>query len=166
MKTLFLKTVLGIGFFLTACLAPGEELQESAWIARGRYVVKTTGCNDCHTPRYGELEGKVPENQWLMGVGIGYKGGWGTTYPANLRRLIATTSEARWVRYAKRMKAKPPMPWYNVNAMTENDLKAVYRFIRSLGDSRNRVPEELPPGVTPRTPYINFDVIVPHSHEY
>ena len=34
---------------------------------RGRYLVKITGCNDCHTPGYAETGGKIPEKDWLTG---------------------------------------------------------------------------------------------------
>lgn len=161
MKTIAIHILVAVGLFFITSYALAEKSGADEIITRGRYVVKTTGCNDCHTPKYGEMNGNVPENQWLIGVGIGYKGAWGTTYAANLRHLLSNKTETQWVTYAKRMRSKPPMPWYNVNAMSDDDLKAVYQFIRSLGDSDNVVPDELAPGVTPTTPYINFEVIVP-----
>jgi hypothetical protein len=39
----------------------------------------------------------------------------------------------------------PPMPWPNVGAMTDEDVKAVYAFLRSIPAVHNRVPEPLPP---------------------
>lgn len=54
-------------------------------VERGRYLAKVTGCNDCHTAGYARAGGKVPESQWLMGDSLGWRGPWGTTYPANLR---------------------------------------------------------------------------------
>jgi mono/diheme cytochrome c family protein len=148
-------------------LAKAQE-NETQLIQRGRYVAKIAGCNDCHTPRYGDRNSDVPENQWLTGVDLGYKGAWGTTYPANIRHIVARKSEAEWIQYAKSMKSKPPMPWYNVNAMTTVDLRAFYHFVRSLGDSSFAVPRELKPGVEPKTPYIDFEVVVPanSSSEY
>jgi mono/diheme cytochrome c family protein len=160
MKSLFNKS-LATGIFLLSCLAQAANPTEDEMITRGRYIVKVTGCNDCHTPNYGERNGQVPENEWLIGTPIGYKGPWGTTYAKNLRRLLANKTETEWVTYAKKMQAKPPMPWYNVNALSEEDLKAIYQFIHYLGDNPNKVPKELPPGETPKTPYINFEVILP-----
>lgn len=161
MKALIWKTLLTAAILFLTASAFAAEKTDDELIERGRYLVKVTGCNDCHTPRYGERSGNVPETDWLIGTSIGYKGGWGTTYAKNLRHMLADKSEAQWVTYAKRMRAKPPMPWFNVNAMTDDDLKAMYQFIRFLGDNQNQVPEELPPGVEPKTQYINFEVINP-----
>jgi mono/diheme cytochrome c family protein len=161
MKSLLSKSVLLAVILCSSSFATAANLSEDEMITRGRYVVKVTGCNDCHTPKYGDRSGDVPENEWLIGTNIGYKGPWGTTYAQNLRHMLANKTEAQWVTYAKRMHAKPPMPWYNVNAMDEEDLKAMYQFIHSLGDNNNEVPKELPPGQTPKTPYINFEVITP-----
>ncbi len=79
-------------------------------IQRGRYLVKITGCNDCHTPGYGLSGGKVPESLWLTGDKLGWRGPWGTTYAANLRLYMHGLSEAAWVKTAKNLKARPPMP--------------------------------------------------------
>ena len=39
----------------------------------------------------------------------------------------------------------PPMPWPNVGAMNDEDLTAVYAYLRSIQPIHNRVPEPLPP---------------------
>src|SRR3954466_12863196 len=62
-------------------------------IERGRYIAKVAGCNDCHTPGYAMTGGQVPEKDWLVGDHLGWKGPWGTTYPANLRMSLANISE-------------------------------------------------------------------------
>ena len=36
-------------------------------IERGRYLVKVSGCNDCHTSGYILNNGNIPEAQWLTG---------------------------------------------------------------------------------------------------
>lgn len=54
--------------FRTAALANGPapvRPPETDLAALGRYLVKTTGCNDCHTPGYAPSAGAVPEAQWL-----------------------------------------------------------------------------------------------------
>jgi len=48
------------------------------------------------------------------------------------------------------------MPWYTVNIMHEDDLRALYRFVVSLGDPGEPAPAFLPPGVEPTTPYALF----------
>ena len=39
----------------------------------------------------------------------------------------------------------PPMPWFNYREMTDEDLSAVFTYIRTLTPVRNEVPEPLPP---------------------
>ena len=58
---------------------------EAALIERGRYLVRISGCNDCHTPGYIAAAGKMDESRWLTGDQLGWQGSWGTTYAANLR---------------------------------------------------------------------------------
>lgn len=43
-------------------------------LARGRYLVKLGGCNDCHTPGYAQAGGKMPESDWLTGNPVGLRG--------------------------------------------------------------------------------------------
>ena len=64
-------------------------------IRHGRYLIQTTGCNDCHTPGYMQKDGQVPESEWLTGDAMGWQGPWGTTYPANLRLLAHSITEAQ-----------------------------------------------------------------------
>jgi mono/diheme cytochrome c family protein len=54
-------------------------------IDRGRYLVGFGSCNDCHTSGWRESDGSVPVSQWMVGTKIGYRGPWGTSYPANVR---------------------------------------------------------------------------------
>jgi mono/diheme cytochrome c family protein len=39
----------------------------------------------------------------------------------------------------------PPMPWFNYRQMTDDDLKAVFAYLRSIPPIHNRIPEPLPP---------------------
>lgn len=148
---------------IAGCLLIQNEVSASESkkkdLERGRYLVIQGGCNDCHTPGYGMQDGKVPEPDWLIGDSVGWRGPWGTTYPTNLRSRIASMSENDWVAFAKTLKTRPPMPWYTVNAMLDEDLRSMYRFVKSLGDHANQVPAALPPGAEPKTPY--FTVVMP-----
>jgi len=65
-------------------------------VERGRYLLRTSGCNDCHTPGYPATEGKTPEDLWLTGDTFGWRGPWGTTYGANLRLLAGQMTEEQW----------------------------------------------------------------------
>ncbi|WP_052472064.1 hypothetical protein [Marinobacter similis] len=76
--------LLAATLFLCATLptTPTTALADSASsdqaeIDRGRYLVKMSGCNDCHTAGYMPSEGTVPESQcsWAIpwaGKPLGY----------------------------------------------------------------------------------------------
>jgi len=141
--------------FLCASPALAQKAKPSGELERGRYLVKTSGCNDCHTPGYPEKAGAVPEAEWLVGVPVGFQGPWGTTYPANLRIAISAMSEAQWTANARKP-MKPPMPWFNLRDMTDADLRAIYRFVKSLGPAGKPAPAFVPPGGTVTTPFVVF----------
>jgi mono/diheme cytochrome c family protein len=155
-RALFAVTV----FFNLPVLAqaqPGKDRPAHAkTLERGRYVTVITGCNDCHTPGYVESAGKTPMEQWLVGGGLGFRGPWGTTYPTNLRLYFQNLSEEQWVRAAKTMKTRPPMPWFGVNAIADDDLRAMYHFVRSLGPSGTPAQPALAPGEKPTTPTVDW----------
>jgi mono/diheme cytochrome c family protein len=132
------------------------EPTDRALIDRGRYLVVTSACNDCHTPGYMK-EGKVPEPLWLTGTDIGFQGPWGTSYPANLRLKLQALSEAQWIERA-RQPMRPPMPWFNLRDMNDDDLRAIYRYIRAAGPAGEPAPDAVPPGVAVTTPYFDFTV--------
>ncbi len=124
-------------------------------IERGRYLIKVSGCNDCHTEGYLQGNGEVPTEQWLTGSAVGFQGPWGTTYATNLRLLLNAMTEADWLVRAREPK-RPPMPWFNLSAMTDADLVAMYRFVRSLGPAGEPAPVAAAPGEAVATPYFDF----------
>lgn len=128
----------------------------STRLDRGRYVLMVSGCNDCHTAGYTAKDGKVPEKDWLKGDILGWRGPWGTTYAANLRLYMEKLTEDQWVKAAKALRTRPPMPWFNVNAMTDSDLRAVYKYVRSLGAPGAPAPAFLPPEKEPKPPFVQF----------
>jgi mono/diheme cytochrome c family protein len=130
-------------------------------IEAGRYLVMTSGCNDCHTPGYAQSGGAVPEAAWLKGSDLGFMGPWGTTYPHNLRRTVASMTEDAWVEMLSTRQESAPMPWPSVRAMAEADKRAVYRYIKSLPLEGDPAPSALPPGQTPITPYENMMPVMP-----
>lgn len=150
--TLLLVTILIIGVSPSLSQAASNSMANE--IAKGKYLVEIGGCNDCHTSGYAPSAGKVPENQWLTGDGLGFRGPWGTTYAPNLRSHINKLSEEEWIARSRSIQTRPPMPWWILNAMNQDDLRAIHRYIRSLGNSDNRVPAYLPPGEEPTTPFI------------
>ena len=124
-------------------------------IERGKYLAKVSGCNDCHTPGYMPAEGKVPEKLWLTGTSLGFQGPWGTTYPANLRLYMDKMTEAQWLARA-RQPMRPPMPWFNLKEMSDKDLLALYRYVRSLGPAGEPAPLAAGPGQPVATPFVEF----------
>ena len=146
-------------FFLTLSLGACTDFgrtDQTQTVDRGRYLVRITGCNDCHTPGYLASEGKTPEELWLTGNAFGWRGPWGTTYATNLRIVVQDLSEDEWLSFAKNLTARPPMPWFNLNQMTDEDLRAIYQYIRQLGPGGEPAPAYVPPDKEPNPPYALF----------
>ncbi|PWE48680.1 cytochrome C [Thioclava sp. NG1] len=139
---------------LAALAGSSAGLAQEVSVERGRLVSITSGCHDCHTAGYNESGGKIDPEAALKGVPLGWQGPWGTTYAVNLRDEIKDMDEDGFVEFAKTFDAKPPMPFYNVHAMPESDLRSLYKYIKSLGEPGDPMPEALPPGEAPKTPYI------------
>lgn len=85
-------------------------------------------------------------------------GPWGISYAANLTPDSATGIGAwneaifiRALRTGKHMGQEtgrpilPPMPWPTIAKMTDEDLKAMFAFLRTLKPISNRVPNPVPP---------------------
>jgi mono/diheme cytochrome c family protein len=132
-------------------------------IEKGARIAKIGGCHDCHTPGYNEAAGVVDPSASLIGIPIGYQGPWGTTYPVNLRLTAAQFSEDDFVTHLQTFETLPPMPWFNVHAMDEAELRSLHRYIVSLGEPGQPVPARVPPGEEPTTPYIVFVPVPPGS---
>jgi hypothetical protein len=98
--------------------------------------------------------------QWInMAPDItAFKGPWGTSYAANLTPDSATgigtwTEEAfiKALRTGKHLGQEngrpimPPMPWQLIGKMTDEDLRSVFAYLKSLPPISNRVPAPTPP---------------------
>jgi len=132
---------------------PGKAMPPD--VIRGKYLVQIGGCNDCHTPGYGEREGQVEESGWLTGSPLGWRGPWGTTYAPNLRLLAKDITAEEFMTLA-RSKGRPPMPWFNLRAMRDGDLKAIYAYIKQLGPAGDPSPAYVPPDQEPKGPFVTF----------
>jgi hypothetical protein len=149
MRVKALIAVAAITFPLAAAAAEGDVSVE--W---GRHISIIGGCHDCHTAGYNESAGQIDPAAALKGIPVGFRGPWGTSYAKNLRLTAARMSEDEWVEFAKTFQAAPPMPFYNVHEMEESDLRSLYLYIKSLGDPGDPMPETVPPGEEPTTPYV------------
>jgi cytochrome c1 len=121
-------------------------------VAAGAYLVVIAGCNDCHTAGWNRAPGQIAKDRLLTGNPIGYAGPWGVSYAANLRLYIHSMTAEKWVETARTLKAKPPMPNYNLASMSDADLRAIYAYIHSLGPAGDPAPDGLPPGQKPSGP--------------
>lgn len=123
--------LVGFGVWSVAAAAAQPAAQTEA-LQRGPYLVQIGGCNDCHTAGYAEQAGAIPEAEWLKGTAVGFQGPRGTSYPSKLRLALEALSEEQWLAFA-RVPRLPPMPWFNLRDMSDADLRAMYRHVRSLG---------------------------------
>lgn len=164
---MFRPLVLAVALATVIAIHPAAVVAADASdperLLRGRYIALLGGCNDCHTAGFAGLGGDLPESQWLKGDAVGYQGPWGTTYPPNLRAYFAALDEDQWVALAPSFRARPPMPYWIINAMSEEDLRSLYEFVRSLGPPGEPAPAYAPPGQAVSTPVVVFPAPPPES---
>jgi mono/diheme cytochrome c family protein len=118
-------------------------------------------------PAGSQLPPKPPNahqpGQWISMTSdiTAYVGPWGTSYAANLTPDSATGIGAwteenfkKALRTGKHMgqdngrPIMPPMPWPFIGKMTDEDLSAVFAYLKSLPPVNNRVPAPEPPSGT------------------
>jgi mono/diheme cytochrome c family protein len=86
-----------------------------------------------------------------------WAGPWGVSFSRNLTPDAATGlgswTEEMFIQTLREGKHQgvgrpllPPMPWQMYRQMTDDDLKAVFAYLRSLPPVQNAVPEPVPPG--------------------
>ncbi len=128
--------------------------------AAGEYLMIIGSCHDCHTPNWTESKGKVSKDSLLTGRSLGFMGSWGTVYGKNLRTIAARQSEDHWVNVLRTTDDGDgllPMPWHNTARMSEEDMRALYRYTKSLGSATGeRIPRNAKPGVQPTSAYIDL----------
>jgi cytochrome c553 len=103
-------------------------------------------CADCHTPREG-IRSAPDKSRLFGGVNKPPQG-----FPANPSNLtpdretgIGAWSEADFLQTLRTGKnpngisLHPFMPWREVGRMTDDDLRAIYRYLRTLAPIRNQV---------------------------
>lgn len=103
--------------------------------------------------------GMAKPGQWLLfnDMFTSGTGPWGTSFAANLTpddTGIGTWTFPQFKKAIREGKSKgldgtrpllPPMPWFNYALMSDEDLQAVYAYLRSLPPVKNVVPAALPP---------------------
>lgn len=156
-----MRAILGVIFGLVFSVSADVQAQGTADLDRGRYLVLIGHCNNCHTAGYTEKAGDVPESDWLMGSSVGWRSAAGTTYPTNLRIYFQNLSEEAWLHAARHMRTRPPMPWWSMRDTNDADLRAMYRYIRSLKPLGQPAPAFLPPDRMPSPPYVQLPLPKP-----
>jgi hypothetical protein len=100
----------------------------------------------------------VQPGKWYLATGdlTAWVGPWGISYTANLTPDEPTgigmwTEEVfiKALRTGKHMgigrPILPPMPWPDFAKATDEDLKAIFAYLKSLPPIRNQVPDPVPP---------------------
>lgn len=178
--TLFL-TLTGLAYVTTAAARDDGPAREAARVERGKYIVNTAGCIDCHTPLKMGANGPepdfernlsghpaslvmppapvLPEGPWVATVGAtmtAWSGPWGTSFTANLtpdpetglgkwteKEFVDTIRTGRHLGRGREI--LPPMPWPVYRNLTDEDLAAVFAYLRTIPPIQNRVPAPIPP---------------------
>jgi len=110
---------------------------------RGEYLVTLASCEDCHTP---SVNGQ-PEAGKAFAGGMEFKGPWGTVQSANItpdKTGIAYYDESRFIEAMRTGSVmgrplNPIMPWDSYRRMTDEDLKAMFAYLRTVKPVTNRV---------------------------
>ena len=102
---------------------------------------------------------KLPEGPWAIVAGVtmtAWSGPWGVSFTRNLTP-DPETGLGRWteqnfvdtIRSGKAMgKGRPllpPMPWRMYRSLSDDDLKAIFAYLRSIPAVKNEVPQPLAP---------------------
>jgi mono/diheme cytochrome c family protein len=135
----------------------GPSVEAPTMEQAGEYLTIVGSCNDCHTQGWSETKGQAAPADRFAGLNVGFRGEWGTVYGKNLRTITQRQSEDHWVEVLKTADGgdgKPPMPWWNTALMSDRDLRAMYRYIKSLGPNTKGVPRNLGPGKEPTGPWV------------
>ena len=119
---------------------PAKVSPAGATVERGEYLVSTVGeCADCHTQR-SMVDGSFTGPRLAGGNGMpSDRSPDLLLVPPNLTPdpktgRLASWSEDQFVARFRQGKLIPesPMPWNAFGRMTEDDLRAVYRYLRSV----------------------------------
>ena len=134
--------------------APVPAPDVSDPVKRGAFLVNLVGCADCHTPvdaHHNLIEAMA------FGGGQIIQGPWGKVTTANLTpdpSGIPYYDEALFIRAMRTgavgsRELSRAMPWLVMRNMTDQDLSAIFAYLKTLKPVRHRVDNSLPPTVCP-----------------
>ncbi len=158
-----------------------KPLSQPELVERGKYLVNTIGCADCHSPKTfgpsgpmidpnthlgGHIDGDVTERvnkealqNWVLFnmSNTATVGPWGISYAANIssdatgignwteKQFFSAMREGWFKGLADSRKLLPPMPWENYKNMTDEDLRAIFAYLKSTKPVSNIVPPPVNP---------------------
>jgi len=151
--------LVGAALFAGSLLAPllNSAAAESE-VERGRYLVNSSLCTDCHTPDY--FFGKPDPDRYLGGSNVGFElPGLSTLYPPNLTP-DPETGLGKWstdeivaaLQAGKRPDGRelaPIMPWRAFSKLKHEDVTAIAAFLKSLPPVSHKVPGPFGPSEKP-----------------
>ena len=140
-----------------------QQQPKQRQLSRGEYLATIMDCGGCHTG--GALAGQPDPKLHLAGSNIGFGvPGLGVFYPPNLtpdrETGLGAWTEAdivRAVRTGERPDGRvlaPVMPWRNYAALTDEDARALARYLKGLAPVRNVTPRMTGADETPPAPYL------------
>lgn len=150
-RTLWPDALKAIYPSLPPLTAPVPLPDASDPVRRGEYLTTVAGCPACHTP-LDEALAPLPGMDW--GGGAPLHGPWGRVASANLTpdpSGILHYDEAMFlktIRTGKVNGVRPLnhiMPWKHFRHMTDDDLKAIFAYLRTLKPVKHRVDNAEPP---------------------
>jgi Cytochrome C oxidase, cbb3-type, subunit III len=120
-------------------------------VKRGEWLVRIADCSGCHTPTDEKLE-DLP-GMYMAGGGQ-LKGRWGEVYSANLTpdpsSPFYTSTPEQFIKTIHTGKVTARvlnsiMPWRDFKGLTDEDLRAIYVYLRTLKPVKHRVDNTEPP---------------------
>jgi len=128
---------------------PVTSPDPSDHVKYGQYLVTIGGCGECHTPqeRGQPVAGFEYAGGWVM------KGPWGEVSTANITpdpSGISYYDEALFLQvmrtgYVKARKLNSIMPFGSYKNLTDDDLKAIFAYLRTVKPVKHRVDNTEPP---------------------
>jgi mono/diheme cytochrome c family protein len=129
--------------------APVAAPDLSDQVKRGDYLVTIAGCKDCHTPMY---HGDPLPGLELSGGQV-FDGPWGNVATPNLTpdpSGIPYYDEILFLQairtgYVRSRALNPVMPWAQYGGMTDDDLKAIFAYLKTVKPIHHVVDNAMAP---------------------
>jgi len=117
---------------------------------RGVYLVTIASCADCHTPQDGHGQ---PLPGMAFAGGFVLEGPWGRGASANITPDasgipyydLALFTQAMRTGYVKARQLNQIMPWHTYRGMTDEDIAAVFAYVKTFKPVRHHVDNSEPP---------------------